>query len=232
MILAVSSGAIGSTGRCPVDQRAARDADARLAHPVRLHRTRRARATTPSGAIYVGRPTIYGNPFARRLRSRMTRPRLAWPEHHAYLAAATVHLLRQREAGYPALVTKGAMTEAAAGAKLELSRVLVAQWIWATDPAQPPLPPLAADRPGHFGAWSRELADELAETAATARARAADRPLDRDRAMLADLCDALAWYQVGTGADCRLTDDILFYRAVNAALRAQLADQGEHRRAA
>ncbi len=34
-------------------------------HPRRLHRTRRSRAYTPEGAIYVGRPTPWANPFDR-----------------------------------------------------------------------------------------------------------------------------------------------------------------------
>lgn len=36
--------------------------------PRRLHRTRRKNRTTPPGAVYVGRPTIWGNPFERRTR--------------------------------------------------------------------------------------------------------------------------------------------------------------------
>lgn len=36
--------------------------------PRRLHRTRRRNATTPQGAVYVGRPTLWGNPFAGRPR--------------------------------------------------------------------------------------------------------------------------------------------------------------------
>jgi len=36
--------------------------------PRRLHRTRRARNFLPAGAVYVGRPTIFGNPFERRPR--------------------------------------------------------------------------------------------------------------------------------------------------------------------
>lgn len=31
--------------------------------PIRIQRTRRRLATTPAGAIYVGRPTLWGNPF-------------------------------------------------------------------------------------------------------------------------------------------------------------------------
>ena len=34
-------------------------------HPKRLHRTRQQRNATPSGAIYVGRPTLWSNPFQR-----------------------------------------------------------------------------------------------------------------------------------------------------------------------
>ena len=36
--------------------------------PRRLQRSRRAGAVTPRGAIYVGRPTRWGNPFERRNR--------------------------------------------------------------------------------------------------------------------------------------------------------------------
>lgn len=34
--------------------------------PRRLHRTRRRRASTPPGAVYVGRPTLWANPFGGR----------------------------------------------------------------------------------------------------------------------------------------------------------------------
>lgn len=34
--------------------------------PKRLHRTRRRNARVPKGAVYVGRPTIWGNPFQGR----------------------------------------------------------------------------------------------------------------------------------------------------------------------
>ncbi|WP_339345528.1 DUF4326 domain-containing protein [uncultured Sphingomonas sp.] len=34
--------------------------------PQRLHRTRRRANFTPTGAVYVGRPTIFSNPFERR----------------------------------------------------------------------------------------------------------------------------------------------------------------------
>lgn len=36
--------------------------------PRRLHRTRRKFNRTPAGAVYVGRPTIWGNPFAGRAK--------------------------------------------------------------------------------------------------------------------------------------------------------------------
>lgn len=36
--------------------------------PRRLHRTRRKNNKTPDGAVYVGRPTIWGNPFAGRAK--------------------------------------------------------------------------------------------------------------------------------------------------------------------
>lgn len=36
--------------------------------PIRLHRTRKAHACTPPGAVYVGRPTLWSNPFSGRPR--------------------------------------------------------------------------------------------------------------------------------------------------------------------
>lgn len=36
-----------------------------MPNPTRLHRTRRRNAFTPAGAVYVGRPTLWGNPFTR-----------------------------------------------------------------------------------------------------------------------------------------------------------------------
>lgn len=147
------------------------------------------------------------------------RPRLAQPDQHRYLHDAAVHLLRQREEGYPALITAGSMREAEAVEKLELSRCLVAQWRWVMDPANPPLPPLGER--GYFGAWARELADELAGVAAKARARADKEPGDDKLAEMADLCEALHWYQCGHGsAECRITDDIGFARRVAAEWRA------------
>lgn len=39
-----------------------------VATPHRLQRSRRAGAVTPHGGLYVGRPTIWSNPFERRPR--------------------------------------------------------------------------------------------------------------------------------------------------------------------
>ena len=44
------------------DRRAQAPADLRTM-PQRLHRTRRRARQTPPGAVYVGRPTIWANPF-------------------------------------------------------------------------------------------------------------------------------------------------------------------------
>ncbi|NYT42290.1 DUF4326 domain-containing protein [Sphingomonas sp. R-74633] len=51
--------AVGSEGRIapPIN-----------AVPRRLHRTRKRNAYTPMGAVYVGRPTLWGNPFSDRNR--------------------------------------------------------------------------------------------------------------------------------------------------------------------
>lgn len=52
-------------GRCAADSMKAPVDHFR---PRRLHRTRRRNNRTPAGAVYVGRPTIWGNPFANRAR--------------------------------------------------------------------------------------------------------------------------------------------------------------------
>lgn len=45
-----------------------RDAATLNVAPRRLHRTKTRNRSTPPGAVYVGRPTIWGNPFAGRQR--------------------------------------------------------------------------------------------------------------------------------------------------------------------
>jgi hypothetical protein len=55
----------------PIQRRCAADsmwAPRQPSRPRRLHRTRRKNNRTPKGAVYVGRPTIWGNPFADRAK--------------------------------------------------------------------------------------------------------------------------------------------------------------------
>lgn len=55
----------------PIKRRCAADAmrtPRPTPRPRRLHRTRRKYNRTPAGAVYVGRPTIWGNVFANRPR--------------------------------------------------------------------------------------------------------------------------------------------------------------------
>ena len=53
----------------PIKRRCAADSiPPRLRRPQRLHRTRRKNRKTPPGAVYVGRPTVWSNPFAGRYR--------------------------------------------------------------------------------------------------------------------------------------------------------------------
>lgn len=63
----VPPAALGSQGHAPAIKRAS------APMPKRLHRTRRKNNFTPAGAVYVGRPTIFGNPFERR--PKITHPR-------------------------------------------------------------------------------------------------------------------------------------------------------------
>lgn len=48
-------------GRCAADRR-----PSPFRQPQRLHRTRRRNNKTPPGAVYVGRPTLWANPFSGR----------------------------------------------------------------------------------------------------------------------------------------------------------------------
>jgi hypothetical protein len=121
-------------------------------------------------------------------------PRIVQLLDYGYCARATVHLLREREDRYPAHVTKGTMTAAQAAEGLEFMRAIVAQWRWVTDPATPPPPPFDPET-GEFGALNYLLAAELDNVAQRARSLA-DREPDRfETAEMADLCEALAWYQ-------------------------------------
>ena len=53
----------------PIRRRCAAGQGSACTHrPQRLHRTRRKANRTPAGAVYVGRPTIWGNPFAGRAK--------------------------------------------------------------------------------------------------------------------------------------------------------------------
>lgn len=52
----------------PINGGSAARADLAFRSPRRLHRTRRRNSVTPPGAVYVGRPTLWGNPFGGRPR--------------------------------------------------------------------------------------------------------------------------------------------------------------------
>lgn len=47
-----------------------------IINPTRIQRSRRKGAITPEGAIYVGRPTLWGNPFMSRRFGHMKSVRL------------------------------------------------------------------------------------------------------------------------------------------------------------
>ena len=78
--------------------------------PQRLHRTRKRLNFTPPGAIYVGRPTIFGNPFSGRPRIGHPRSVIlfdAWLrgdltphvlERAGFSEAETISMRRRRDA--------------------------------------------------------------------------------------------------------------------------------------
>ncbi|SEM88880.1 hypothetical protein SAMN05192583_1414 [Sphingomonas gellani] len=121
-------------------------------------------------------------------------PRLADYRFRGYCADTAAHLLRGREASFPAYVEAGKLTAEAAGEGLALIRALAAQWRWITDLAAPACPAWN-DRTGYFGRYNHLLVAELATIAVKARAQADRNPTSDDRRIMADLCDALAWHQ-------------------------------------
>ena len=120
-------------------------------------------------------------------------PKVVRMNDRAYLLAGTIHLADQRDRAYPGLIEAGKIKQAIAVEKLELSRCMVAQWRWACDPAEPFEPPYG--NVGPFGAPYYRLAEEMTAAAETARRRADRVPEDTRAAMLADLYEALAWWQ-------------------------------------
>lgn len=115
-------------------------------------------------------------------------------ELHAYCAAAAVHLLREREAKYPIEVEKRRMAQQASADGLERMRCIVAQWRWVIDPARPPLPSEHV-KTGRFGCHVIDLDAEMQHVAERSRARAAADPVSWEKEEMANLCEALAYYQ-------------------------------------
>ena len=109
------------------------------------------------------------------------------------VARKVLQLLAQREERYPALVTDGRMTSAEAEIGLATMRALAAQWRWAVDATEPPLPGGNSFSP--FGADVLALAAETRTIAERARQLAARTPDDTDAAETADLCEVIAWWQ-------------------------------------
>jgi hypothetical protein len=124
-------------------------------------------------------------------------PRIVAMHDYVYCAQAVTYLLRDREERYPAAVTAAKMTAADAAEGLERLRCIAAQWKWIRDPSRPPLPPFNPET-GEFGAFNYILAEEMDRIATNARTRADRDPSNATKGELADLCEALAWYQ----ADC------------------------------
>lgn len=123
----------------------------------------------------------------------MTLPRLVTEYALDYVAAATRHLMREREAGYSRAVEAGKMTEADAAHGLIVMRAVAAQWAWVI--GDTPLPEWSAETFGHFGAAERMLATEMQTAAARAHDRAAAVPDDAERRQWAEIFDALTYWQ-------------------------------------
>lgn len=153
----------------------------------------------------------------------MTAPRLAClADHSTYLAHAARRLLREREERYPAAIDSGAITAADAARKLHLARCIADQWHWIDDRSDPAEPEFDFAIGGSFGAMNHEMAAELDEAAARARALAKAAPDDWEKRELADLYEALAWHQRpshGRTGEARVVAAVAAWRAIGAGQR-------------
>ncbi|MDE0878541.1 MAG: hypothetical protein OSB00_07730 [Sphingomonas bacterium] len=135
-----------------------------------------------------------------------------------YLADAAVHLLRQRQASYPALIARDRMTSDEAARKCALASAVADQWRWVIDPARPPLPEWN-DATGRFGAHDWDLHDEMVAAAKRARDIArrhpAGQPGEWEARELADLYEALAWWQQLHRGDALIIHDADLERRSN-----------------
>lgn len=152
-------------------------------------------------------------------------PRLAQANALDYCAEAVEYLLREREATYPRLADKGTITAEAAETGIALMRAIAAQWRWVIDPAHPPAPAFDPEK-GDFGFHNYLLAAEMNRVAARARERATKKPDDFRACELADLCEALAWYQQDVSATARIVMHMSIVRRLRAKVDA-IADKAK-----
>jgi hypothetical protein len=155
----------------------------------------------------------------------MSAPRIVHAHALDYCAEAVEHLLSEREASYPRLVAKGTLTAEAAKAGLNLMGAIAAQWRWVMDPAHPPLPPYDHET-GDFGCHNYLLAAEMTRVAARAREIATARPDDFRACEMADLCEALAWYQQDEAGSAKIVMSMSCIRRLRAKVAA-IADKAK-----
>jgi hypothetical protein len=144
-------------------------------------------------------------------------PALVCANDRAYLRAGVAHWLAARDRDYPAAIEARKLAQDAAVEKLELARCLLAQWNWVCDPAEPPEPPYGDAGP--FGAPYYRLAAEIGEAATIARQRASRDPANAEAALLAELYEALAWWQQPHGESG--TPRIVFWTDLDRHLRRE-----------
>lgn len=142
-------------------------------------------------------------------------PRLVRANDRAYLRAGVAHWLATRDRDYPAAIEARKLAQDVAVEKLELARCTLAQWNWACDPAEPPEPPYGDAGP--FGAPYYRLAAEIAEAATVTRHRAERDPTNSEATLLAELYEALAWWQQPHGQSG--TPRIVFWTDLDRSMR-------------
>lgn len=144
----------------------------------------------------------------RAPRYHHDRPALSW-------VAGFLH--QQRVVGYPGLIAEGTISQAAADRALRISNAIAADWTAIAE--LQPEPDWIHDIT-RGGAHQRERIDTLTAMATRCRATAAAKPDDPELSAIADVADALLWWETQRPSARFLADMTIALRARAAGDRA------------
>jgi len=136
------------------------------------------------------------------------RPALSW-------VAGFLH--QQRVVGYPDLISDGTITQATADRALRISNAIAADWTAIAELQPEPDWIHDVDR---GGAHQRERIDTLTAMATRCRRTADSKPDDAELGAIADVADALLWWETQRPSARFLADMTIALRARAATDRA------------